>query len=285
VIGFILLGVLFIGYIVYNRQGQASLEKERQHIQDSIARIKPKKDTSVIIAGKNDSTSLLPTSGTFRQDSIAKEQLVTLENDLVRITFTNKGGQPKIVELKKFKTFYHKPLILQKGSFNKISYTINTGTNQTAQTSDLFFNVVPPSTSTKNGTQTLSFTLQSAAGQRVEHQYILLANQYMLDFSVNLSGADKIVSQNTINLTWQAQAEQVEKDAEYEKLQSHIAYVEDGDYDFKTIGSGDDKKFNKPVDWITLKQQFFVSAISAKNKFQNAEIKWQVSLQCVTHNS
>ena len=112
-------------------------------------------------------------------------------------------AQPKIVELKKFKTFDHKPLILQKGKFNKISYAINTGSNQTAQTSDLFFNVGSPST-LSNGTKVLSYTLPNAAGEQIEHRFTLPPDQYMLDFSINLNGADKIVSQNTINLTWQA---------------------------------------------------------------------------------
>jgi YidC/Oxa1 family membrane protein insertase len=275
VIGFILLAVLFFGYFYYTRQGQVEIEKQKQHIQDSLARLKPKTDTALRSVASKDTSAPLPASGTFIQDSSAKEQLVTLENELVKITFTNKGAQPKIVELKKFKTFDHKPLILQKGSFNKISYTINTGANQTAQTSDLLFNVTAPSTAA-NGAQNLSFVLQNSAGERIEHRFVLPANEYMLDFSLNLNGADKVVSQNTINLTWQAQAEQVEKDAEYERLQSHIAYVEDGDYDFNALGSGDTKTFGKPVDWITLKQQFFITAIIAKNKFQTAEIKWQV---------
>ena len=44
----------------------------------------------------------------------------------------------------------------------------------------------------------------------------------------------------------------------------------------KYLGSGDDKKFDKPVDWVALKQQFFVTALINKNKFQSAEVKWMV---------
>jgi YidC/Oxa1 family membrane protein insertase len=283
VIGFVLLALLFFGYFYYTRQGQASLEEQRQHIQDSIARLKPKTDSPVTaVRSLRDSGSLLPASGAFLQDTAAKEQLVTLENEVVKIAFTNKGGQPKIVELKKFKTFDNKPLLLQKGKFNKISYAINTGPNQTAETSNLFFKVVKPSTSA-NGAQMLSFILESPAGERIEHRYVLPSNQYMLDFSVNLNGSEKILSQNTINLTWQTEAEQVEKDVVYEKAQSHIGYVEDGDYDFEALGSGDDKKFNGPVDWIAVKQQFFATAIIAKNKFQSAEVKWQVPSDTSTH--
>ena len=277
------MALLFFGYFFYSRQGQAELEKERQHIQDSIARLKPKTDTSGIThLSKKDSSSLLPASGTFKQDSTAKEQFITIENEVVKITFTNKGGQPKIVELKKFKTFDHKPLILQNGKFNKISYAINTGSNQTAQTSDLFFNAGPSST-LPNGTKALSYILPNAAGEQIEHRFTLPRDQYMLDFSINLNSADKIVSQNTINLTWQAQASQAEQDVESERLQSHIAYVENGDYDFENLGSGDNKTFGQPVDWITLKQQFFVTSIIAKNKFKNAEVKWQVPEDTSTH--
>ena len=79
------------------------------------------------------------------------------------------------------------------------------------------------------------------------------------------------------------QASQAEQDVTSERLQSHIAYVKNGDYDFDNLGNGNDKTFDQPVDWITLKQQFFVTSIVAKNKFENAEIKWQVPEDTSTH--
>ncbi|MBA2249395.1 MAG: membrane protein insertase YidC [Chitinophagaceae bacterium] len=284
VIGFVLLAALFFGYFYYNKQGQLVMEKERQHTQDSLNLLKPKIDTLALRMDsvKRDSITRLVSTGNFHGDSTATEQFITLENEVVKITFTSKGAQPKIVELKNFKTFDGKPLILENGSFNKISYTINTGANQTAKTEDLIF--TPSAISkTANGSQSLMFALQNAEGQKIEHLFVLPANEYMIDFSVNLYGADKLLTQNTINLTWQAQAPQVEKDFEHEKLQSQISFVKDGDYDFDHLGKGDDKKFDKPLDWIALKQQFFVSSILAKNKFQNAEVQWQVPPDSTTH--
>lgn len=277
IIGFVLLAVLFFGYFYYTRQGQLVLEKEKQHIQDSINRLKPKTDSIVAktVSAKKDST-VKRISSAFQQDSATNiEQLTTLENDVIKIIFTNKGGQPKIVELKKFKTFDGKPLVLENGSFNKISYPINTGINQTAQTADLFFKAQQVITSA-DGKNSLTFLLQNSEGQTIEHQYILPNHGYMLDFNIVFNGADKLITQNKINLTWQAQALQVEKDIQHEKLQSHIAYVKDGDYDFENLGSGSDKKFDKPVEWITLNQQFFATAILAKNKFESADVQWTV---------
>ncbi len=276
IIGFVLLAVLFFGYFYYTRQGQLALEKNKQYAEDSINRIKPKFDSTVTQAGsaKKD-TIVKQSSSKFQQDSVPNvEQLTTLENDVIKIIFTNKGGQPKIVELKKFKTFDSKPLILQNGSFNKISYTINTDINQTSQTTDLFFK--PGEVITSNAKSSLSYSLQNSDGETIEHQYMLPGNEYMLDFNIVFNGADKLITQNKLNLTWQAIAPQVEKDIAYENLQSYISYVKAGDYDFENIGSGGNEKFDEPIEWITLKQQFFATTIIAKNKFESAEVQWSV---------
>lgn len=280
-IGFGLLAVLFFGYFYYTRQGQLVLEKQKQHIQDSINKLKPKADTANITSAITDTLSSKRNTGLsgIKQDSTQKEQLVTLENKVLKITFSTKGGQPKKVELKDFKTFNGKPLILEDGSFNNLSYAINTGNNQTSQTSDLFF--VPSAVeTTTDGNKTISFSLQTDNGDKIEHQYILkpdTASGYMIDFNIKFTGADQLLTQNTLNLTWQVKAQKQEKDIEWETQQSHISFVENNEYDFEhvTTGKADDKKFLKPVDWLALNQQFFASAIVAKNKFKNGEVKWE----------
>ncbi|MEO6220202.1 MAG: membrane protein insertase YidC [Ginsengibacter sp.] len=278
IIGFVLLAVLFLGYFYYTRQGQLTLEKERQHQQDSISSLKPKIDTSKNIATA--SGKLIPQANSLTsnviQDSTLKEQFIIIENKVLKFTFTNKGGQPKKVELKDFKTFDKKPLILQDGNFNNISYAVNVGANETAQTSDLLFTPSQTQT-TPDGKIMISYFLQTKNGEKIEHQYILAPDNYMVDFNIKLEGSNRLLTQNKLNLTWKAQANKVEKDIEWETQQAHIAYVENGDYDFEQLVSGnsDSKKFEKPVYWIALKQQFFAASIVAKNKFENAEVKWE----------
>lgn len=275
IIGFVLLAALFFGYFYYTKQGQVALEQQKQHEQDSINRLKPKQDSLIAKADSLKKDSIPKSLSSFSQDTgTAVEQFTTLENDVLKITFTNKGGQPKTVELKKFKKFNGQPLLLQNGTFNKISYLINTGSNQTAQTADLFF--TPQAIVNSGSKSSISFVLQNQSGERIEHQFSLADNSYMLDFNIVFNGANKLVTQNKINLTWQTQAPQLEKDIQHENLQSHIAYVKNDDYDFENLGSGGDKKFDKPVEWLTLKQQFFATALVAKNKFESAEIQWSV---------
>ena len=278
VVGFVLLAVLFFGYFYYTQQGQAVLEKQKLHIQDSLNKIKPKNDTASLGAINQDSSKIKVEnlySGVV-QDSLASEQFVTVETNLLKITFTNKGGQPKIVELKNFKTFDGKPLIINDGKFNNISYAINTGNNQTAQTDELFFSPMPIEKDT-SGKQVISFKLQTKNGQSIEHQYVLSPENYMLDFIIKMNGANSLVNQNTVNLLWQAKATQKEKDIAWETQQSHVSFYENGEYDFETFnpGGSDEVKFEKPVNWIALNQQFFISSLVAKNKFTSGSMKWQ----------
>lgn len=278
IIGFGLLAVLFFAYFYYTSKGQHELEKQKIHIQDSLNKLKPKIDTS-IHALKVTDTSLSKKESALsgiKQDSTGKEQFVTVENKVLKITFSNKGGQPKTVELKDFKKFNKTPLILQDGDFNNITYPINVGNNQTAQTSELLFTPSPVE-KTADGNEIISFSLQTENGATIEHQYILKPDDYMINFNVKFTGANNLITQNILNLTWQTKAEKQEKDMSWEVQQSHVSFVENGEYDFEHLveGKSDDKKFTQPVDWVALNQQFFASAIVAKNKFTSGQVSWE----------
>ena len=277
VIGFVLLALLFFGYFYYTSQGEKAAEKQKLHIQDSLNRLKPKVDTTLKMSSGSDSLNAKRDSSIagITQDSVGKEQLVTLENKVLKITFSSKGGQPKEIEIKNFKTFDGKPLILQDGSFNDISYAINTGNNQSVQTGDLLF--TPSAVQTNaDSSQVINFRVQTKTGESIEHQYILKANDYMVGFNIRLNGANRLFPQNAINLLWKVKAGQLEKDMGWETQQSHISFVENNNFDFEHIAEGrsDDKKFEAPVQWLALNQQFFAAAIVAKNNFAGGEIKW-----------
>ena len=279
VIGFVLIGALLIAMFIINSRSNQAYMTEKKRVEDSIAAAKPKIDPVLALKDSIIKDSLLAAKqklpAVFITESANEEHLDTLENDLVKIVFTNKGGQPKIVELKNFKKFDGKPVILADGKSNKLSYAINTGINQTAQTADIAF-VSSKKTDNADKSLSISFVLKDSAGKEITHQYTLRPDSYMVDFNLSMNGADKLVSQNTINLLWQIETPQVEKDIKYEREQSHFCYLKEGSYDFEYIASGDDKKFEKPVDWLALKQQFFITALTAKNKFQSVLVKWVV---------
>ena len=282
VIGFVLIGLLLMGMFYFNNKDNSAFLAEQKRVEDSIARTRPKVDLAKVRLDSlaHDSSRRVKSAGSLQTASA--EQFTTLENEVMKITFTNKGGQPKIVELKNYKTLDGKPVIIQKGDYNKIEYKINTGAKETGYTSDLNF-VTSAKTDNADKSQTLSFTLKDSAGKQITHQYTLHPDDYLIDFAIVLDGADKLVNQNAINVEWKTETSQVEKDEAYEKLQSHICYLSDGGYDFSNLGNGDNKKFEKPVEWLAVKQQFFISSLISKTKFQNAEIKWAVPADTSLH--
>jgi YidC/Oxa1 family membrane protein insertase len=78
-----------------------------------------------------------------------------------------------------------------------------------------------------------------------------------------------------MNLTWQNQALQLQKDMKYEKQMSEIAFNYDGEYDYYNIASRTEKEFNDPVKWLGVKQQFFnTSLVAKKNNFSSGRIEW-----------
>src|SRR5678809_12516 len=108
VIGFVLLALLFFGFFYFNNQEQARVLKNRA-IQDSIAKAalpKPKVDTS---SKKNDTSHLnisqiTNVTGQFQKAMIGSEQLSYVENDLVKVAFTNKGGPVSYTHLRAHET-------------------------------------------------------------------------------------------------------------------------------------------------------------------------------------
>lgn len=286
IIGFVLLGLLLFGYFYYTKQGQAAYEKQQQHIQDSINRLKPKVSDTARLTPNTDSleNSLKRKAlAGIVQDSAAKESFFTVENKVFSITFSNKGGQPYKVRLKDFKTYDGKPVFIDDGTFNNISYSINTANNQTANTSDLIFSLLPETHA--DGNTIVTYQLQTADGKLIQHQYTILPDNYMMDFDIRISNANNLFTDQVLRLNWDAKALQKEKDLDWEVQQSHISFVENNEYDFErmSLGKEDEMKFKYPVSWIALNQQFFVNSIVAKNNFTSGEINWETPKDTSSH--
>jgi YidC/Oxa1 family membrane protein insertase len=276
VIGFILLGLLFFLYFWFSNKQQSELLAVKQKQEDSIRRVNAAKmipaDTTAarIDSLKRDSVSRVSAAGDFTTAGIGKEELVTLENQVMKVTFTNKGAQVKSVELKNYTSAYDgKNVILS--DHNDLGYSINTSANQSAQTSNLFFTASAP-VRNADKSQSISFTLTGANGESVTHQYVLKDDAYMIDWNVSMSGADKLLSQGLLNIQWRAETFQHEKTAAYERQMSNICFSEGNEFDY--ISAKSQRQFEKPVQWLSVVQQFFNSTLVAKNSFSGGQVNW-----------
>lgn len=282
-IGFGLIAVLLITMFVINSKSRLAYEGEQKRMADSIAAMQPKVDSNALrqraildtlgLAGQQRPVSAPP----------AVAQQITLENDLIKVTFTSLGAQPAKVILKNFKKADSTPVVLQDGEFNKFSYAINSGPNQTAQSADINFTAEPVVTN-PDKSQVLVFKKLDSTGKQLIHQYTIRPNDYMVDLNISVAGVPQLFTQNTLNLLWQSEAERVEKDYKYELTQTHVGYSEDGEFDFEYAGSGDDLKLKKPVEWVVVKQQFFATALVSKTRFANTSVAWTVPGETDTFN-
>lgn len=276
IIGFTLIGALLIGMMWMNNKNQKADEAFRKHITDSTALAQKQKiDTALVTKDIVKVDSLLNSKQTlgFVQDS-AKEQMVTLENEVLKITFNTKGAQPAMVELKKYTRYDSSLVKLQNGNFNRLSYEINNGLGGTVKTENLVFTAMPVVTNADNS-KVISFkTADNTGAREIVHQYTIRPNDYMVDFNIITKGQDLFTS-NVIGINWQTEAQQIEKDSKYELTQGHIGYVKEGSYDFENAFSENSKSFTKQVDWIGAKQQFFITALAAKNKFESGNVEWK----------
>ncbi|MGB8192629.1 MAG: membrane protein insertase YidC, partial [Chitinophagaceae bacterium] len=239
---------------------------------DSVARVQARKDSLLAFQKKDTVAFKLPDSvGGFQRAGFVGEQLVTVENDVMQVAFTSKGGQPKSVTLKNYKDYGGGQVVLLNTAFDRLSYTVNTEANTPAQTGDLNFQAAPVQKNT-DGSQLIAFQLAGTDGRTITHQYVIRPGSYLMDLNVQLSGADRLLSQGAINLIWQTQPMKHEKDIKYERQQSQIGFYEGGDYDW--IFSKAQRKFEAPVQWISVKQQFFNSTLIAKNNFNNGQVEW-----------
>jgi YidC/Oxa1 family membrane protein insertase len=282
VMGFILLAVLFFFYFFYNNKQQVAHQKE-QAMKDSIANaLKPKVDVATARQDslRADSMSQVSKAGNFLHAANGTEQLVYAENNLFKIAFTNKGGQPKYVELKKFRSATDSQLVrLAASPFNKISYPINTSSSQSAQTADLYFSNGKVEDG-PSGTKVVSFQLGGNDSLQTNadlvHQFIIYPDDYKIDFNIHFAHPESILTGNKLNFVWQYEAHQQEKDIHFEKQNTQIGYLENGAFDYHTIGRKSSVEFSKPVKWIGVRQRFFNTFLLAESDFSGGKLDWTI---------
>ena len=199
---------------------------------------------------------------------------MTLENELIKIQLTNKGGKVKSVELKNESNFDDSPLYLVEGDNNNFGFMFNTS-GQNINTNDLYFSTT---SSTENS---LTLRLNYNTDKYLEYIYSLQPGSYNLELNVHAVGIQNLIDlkQKTILLNWESTLLQKEPNIKSEREKSTIFFRNnEGEVDHLSETSDDQEKIEKnKVEWIAFKQHFFSSILSSKQPFENAD--FSVTLQ------
>lgn len=283
-IGFVLIGMLLIAMFYFNSKSRLAYEGEQQkqkHIADSIAKINsPKKTESANLTIDSISARTIQSNNSVFGISVSHPSLAVVENDLFKVTFSSKGGQIKTVELKKFKNFDGKPVILNNGDFNKISYRLNVSQNKSSAIEDINFKVLPVNQVGEN--KIISFEAADSTGKKIIHEYTITDGNYMIGFKLKANGADFLFSQNAINFIWQVECPEIEKDHAYELTQSHFCFYENENFDFEYLAKDDSKEL-KNTSWLSVKQQFFLTTFIADKTFSETNSSWKLPVDSNDH--
>lgn len=271
VIGFVLLAGLFFAYFWFTNKQQNELEAYKKHYEDSVAMVKStaQKAAALKAATLVDSSTNQSAKDSVKADSV-KEQLVVIENEVVKVTLTNKGGQVANVLLKQYTNSNKEQVVL--GDSTSLNYPINIANNQSAQVNQLLFQqaqVLP----TENGVQKVAFTLTTPSGNTITHLFSLAPKQYNIDWTIQMNGADQLLTNRQLNVLWEAHSFKQERTLNYERQMSNICFSEGKEFDY--ISSKTTWTFEKPVQWVGLVQQFFNTTLIAKSDFTNGKIDWQ----------
>lgn len=277
IIGFVLLGLLFFTFFWYtNKQNQAAIT-ERKRLEDStnlanLNKIKPADRAAALQDSLvRDSAVKANDAGTFLDAANGAEQLTVVENEVMKVTFSNKGAQVKNVQLKKFHSYDGKAVELGGHEGDNLSYNINTSDGHATELSKLFFQASPV-VKNADGSQTITYTLASAGGEKVTHQFVIKPNDYLIDWNIGMVKADRLLTGNVLNLQWHINPERHERSLDYERQQSNICFNEAGDFDY--ISSKTDRKFEKNVQWVSAVQQFFNTTLISKSGFTSGDVNW-----------
>ena len=267
-IGMILLGGILIYWIntqkpeEINDVATEQVTNISENNANTVTKPTYKNDSLKQVALKNE-------LGAFAQSAIqGTEGTSVLENDVVKLTINNKGGQIVKAQIKNFKTYNSLPLYLIKD--NNASFNINFGTtdNRILNTKDLFFK---PTVSKNGETTVVSMKLNVSNNQFLEYRYEIKPNNYMVNFAIRSQGLSSVInSSNPINLNWSLNGFRNEKSLKTENtMYTKLYYKSDDDVD--DLGAGKSDIINN-LDWVSYKQHFFSSSLLSDTPFNNATI-------------
>lgn len=294
IIGFVLIFAILLAWQQFMPKPQKT-QKAVPSLADS-SRDNTPIDTSLITSPSPapDSGSVAPDSlhqarlsgvyGPFAAAATGAESLHTLENELIRIVFSNKGARIVEAELKHFKKIsegpknkeIESPLRLMEDPKNRFEYLLPLAgaPARVISTQDLFFDVQAEG-------QTLVFRTKSPDGRSFEQKYTLQPDNYQIDYSISWAGLESFLdpAAKGLTLNWINYLDKLEKNVSYEKNYSTVYYkpAEDSPEHCSCTRSDEDEVTDVPVKWLSNANQFFNSSLIAETNFQSGVFKTVVT--------
>ena len=260
---FVLMALVVFGFMAYENYAQRSRMAE-QMVLDSIAQVEAQKELKVKQKElKKKAEELADTLNPLFEARQGKASTTVIENELLKVTLTNKGGQMQKVELKDdtYKSQDGGNVVLFDSNDQNMKLMLD-GKTANIVTDELFFT---PTEVSKTG---VTMHLPVAGGS-LDICYSLKPNSYILDMEVKATGLEGFFpsSTKTMQMEWTEDMKQQEKGYDFEPRYSTVTYRDtDGDtHELSTTGGDEDEdEFEEKLTWIAYKTQFFSQILIAE---------------------
>lgn len=276
--GLVLIALLLVGFSFFSRPSEEQLAAQKRYY-DSIAVVQKQEEalkakTAAALANEKEETTSVDSTSLFFDAMEGKESFTTIQNNLVEITFVNKGGRVYSAMLKDYNGQDGKPIVLFNGSDAEMNFNFY-NKKETVQTRDYYFEVVNKTDS--------SITMRLAADKDsyIDFAYTLKPDSYLLGFTIQATGmAGKLASTDYVDISWSQRTRQLEKGYTYENRLAELMYkvVNDGT-DNLSAAKDDEKQIEGRVDWVAFKNQFFSSVFIANQDFDKVAVKSKMEKQ------
>lgn len=301
VTGLIIVAAILFGFSWYTNNQNKKYQAEKL-LADSIARAEGRLVEPAIEPFAADSAQAAagsaaieagstPTADSVRRARLGEylfdaqtgeQEFFTVENNVMSVTFSNKGGNVAGVRLKNYKTYHDQPLQLYADGSAYLGMTFFMG-NQAVKTSDYYFEYAGTETLPLPGdksAQKVLMRLQVDSVSYLEYAYTIFEDDFMLDFDVRFVNMQELLSarQSLLSFEWGATAPQQERGFENENKYTSIYYHIAGERGVNDIGisTGTEMKSVKgSLQWIAFKQQFFSTVFISRDNFQNADLGFE----------
>lgn len=287
-IGLGLIALILGVWLYFSGPTKEQIERNKR-IRDSIELVQKKleaeeaakiiasqtqKDTIKSSVAVSDSTKQTNINNHYRDFAPAaqgKNEIFEIENEVLKLHVSNKGGQIEKVELKNYRRA-NEPgnLVLFDKDSTRFAIELNAYDRSAVYfTDEFYFKLV---TKTPNS---IVLKLETAIpGSYIEFNYSLKPGDYMVTSAIRFVGMQNIISQteDQLQLKWSMLYPGQEKYIVKEKEAATIYFKQDiNSPDYINPMKDEKKDINEAdIKWVCFKQQFFNSTIIADKTFNKA---------------
>ena len=268
-IGFGLIGAVLVGFSILSRPSQEEIAQMKRY-QDSIAVLQQQAAQEATIREQAQASALqaADSSALFFRATQGQEAFTTIENEVLKLTLSNKGGRVCSALLKEYNGQDGQPLVLFDEKEMRQNFTFY-AQDRPIDTEDYYFEPVHACDTA------VTMRLYADSLSYIDFRYALPHGSYLASFTVQaVNMRDKLShSDNYFGIQWEQQTRQIERGFKFEERYSTLTYKLVGE-DADELSSTEDRKEDVEgrLDWVAFKNQFFSSVLIAEQDFEQCTL-------------